>query len=157
MNWVWIELGLDLISHDEFEFEYQLIDTITQEERSRLKQLETLQQNVTMASSLLSSLISQSQRLNQTTDNLSLMKQIKEYHQVEEKMKVSVERANQELMGVEKVDMKKQEMMEKKELDATVEEMKKMIKTMGRVKVISVELMKIMQMEVMIDFDWYWD
>ena len=97
--------------------EHQLIESITQEERSRLKQLETLQQDITMASSLLSSLISQSQRLKQTTDDLNLMKQIKEYHQVEEKMKESVERANQELMKVEKMDMKNQEMMEKKELD----------------------------------------
>ena len=54
-----------------------------------------------MASSFLSSLISQSQRLKQTTDDLSLMKQIKEYHQVEEQMKESVERANQEFMRVE--------------------------------------------------------
>ena len=92
------------------------IQSINQEERARLKQLETLQQDVTMASSLLSSLISQSQRLNQTTDELSLMQQIKEYHEVEEKMKESVESANQELMSVEKMDMKKQEMMEKKEL-----------------------------------------
>ena len=91
--------------------EHQLIESITQEERSRLKQLETLQQDVNMASSLLSSLISQSQRLNQTTDDLSLMKQIKEYHQVEEKMKESVERTNQELMRVEKMDMKNQEMI----------------------------------------------
>ena len=81
------------------------------------------------------------------------MKQIKEYHQVEEKMKESVERANQELMRVEKMDMKNQEMVEKKALDEMVEEMKKMIKSMGRVKVISVELMRIMQMEVMINFD----
>ena len=133
--------------------EHQLIESITQEEKSRLKQLETLQQDVTMASSLLSSLISQSQRLKQTTDDLVLMKQIKEYHQVEERMKESVERANQELMRVEKMDMKNQEMMEKKELDATVEEMKKTIKSMGRVRVISVEVINIMQMKVMIDFD----
>ena len=79
-----------------------------------------------MASSLLSSLISQSQRLKQTTDDLSLMKQIKEYHQVEDKMKESVERANQALMRVEKMEMKNQEMVEKKELDATVEEMNEM-------------------------------
>ena len=130
-----------------------IIFFITQEERARLKQLEILQQDVTMASSLLSSLISQSQRLNQTTDDLGLMKQMKEYHQVEAKMKESVERANQELMRVKKMDMKNQEMMEKKELDGMMEEMKKMIKSMGRVRVISVELMKIMQMMVMIDFD----
>ena len=92
--------------------EHQLIESIIQEERSRLKQLETLQQDVTMASSLLSSFISQSQRLKQTTDDLNLMKQIKEYHQVEDKMKESVERANQELMRVEKLGMKKQEMMD---------------------------------------------
>ena len=97
--------------------EHQLIEYITQEEQARLKQLETLQQDVTMASSLLSSLISQSQGLKQTTEDLSLMKQIKEYHQVEEKMKESVERANQELVRVEKMEMKNQEMMEKKELD----------------------------------------
>ena len=97
--------------------EHQLIESIAQEERARLKQLETLQQDVTMASSLLSSLISQSQRLKQTTDDLSLMKQIKEYHQAEEKIKESVERANQELVRVEKMDMKNQEMMEKKALD----------------------------------------
>ena len=46
--------------------EHQLIESITREERSRLEQLETLQQDVIMASSLLSSLISRSQRLKQT-------------------------------------------------------------------------------------------
>ena len=46
--------------------------------------------------------------------------------------------------------MKNQEMMEKKALDGVVDEMKKMIKSMGKVKVISVELMKIIQMKVMI-------
>ena len=133
--------------------EHQLIESITHEERSRLKQLEILQQDVTMASSLLSSLISQSQRLKQTTDDLSLMKQIKEYHQVEEKMKERVARGNQELMRVEKMDMKNQEMMEKKKLNKIVNAMKMKIKSMGNVRVMSVELMKIMQMEVMIDLD----
>ena len=69
------------------------------------------------------------------------------FHQVEEKMKESVERASQELMKVEKMDMKKPEMMEKKELDEMVEEMKKKVKSLGRVKVISVELVSIMQMK----------
>ena len=133
--------------------EYQLIESINQEERSRLKQLDILQQDVTMASSLLSSLISQSQGLKQITDDLSLMKQMKEYHQMEDKMKESVRRANQELTQVEKMDMKNQEMVEKKELDGVVEGMKKMIKPMGRVRVITTDLLEIIKQEVVFDFD----
>ena len=134
--------------------EHQLIESINHEEQARLKQLETLQQDVIMSSSLLSSLISQSQRLKQTTDGLVVMKQMKEYHQVEEKMKESVKRANQEMAEVEKMDMKNQElMMEKKALDAMVEEMKKMMRSMVIVREMPVDSMEIMQMEVMIDFD----
>ena len=147
-----VRLSIQSIIDELKTHEHQLIETISQEERARLKQLETLQQDVTMASSLLSSLISQSRRLIQATDDLGLMKQIKDYHQVEEKMKESVKRVNQELMGVEKMRVKnEEEMVEMKELDGMVEEMKKRIKSMGRMRAISVKLMKPMHMEVLID------
>ena len=110
--------------------EKYLMQSIICEERSRLAQLESLQQLVTMAASFASAVIFQSQRLSHPLDDLTLLTQMKEFHQVETRMIEATERAQQKFTGA-RADSKRPEIVEKTEGDVHL--MKSKIDTIGMV------------------------
>ena len=127
--------------------EQQLIEAIIQEEQHRLKQLNVLQHDTHIASTFISSFVSQSERLKQKIDDEILMMK----HQDKE-MKEMVQQIEQEFYTLKKMNLPNQPLLVIGNLGDIMEQ----IERIGRVnRSVSLKMMKAMKVKNEVWKMWY--